>query len=139
MEVVKINQDNVQLLKEFISSLGTAAHSFRYFNSRTTDVISNHLVTLILTDNGKPAAYGHLDPENDIVWLGICVIPAYQNKGYGKLMMNELVNAARQLQLKNISLTVDKDNQSAIRMYEQFNFSKEKEFDTYSRYQLVIS
>lgn len=127
------------MLNELIGNLGTAAQSFRYFNSRSTEVINNHLVTLVLTDNGKPAAYGHLDKENDIIWLGICVIPVYQNKGYGRSMMNELINAARQLKLSHIFLTVDNDNQPAIRMYEQFNFTKEKESGTYCRYRLVIT
>lgn len=139
MELVKVGKNNVQLLEQLIGGLGTAADSFRYFNTRTTDVIENHLVTLLLLDKNKPVAYGHLDPENDIVWLGICVLPEYQGKGYGKYMMMELLKAAKELAVSNISLTVDNINLAAIRMYGQFNFIKEKEFDTHSRYCLAIS
>src|SRR5690242_11212414 len=112
MSFVPIKQDNVQLLKDFIDHMGIAAESFRYFNSRSTDVITNHLVTLLIVENSKPVAYGHLDTEDGAVWLGVCILPPFIGKGYGKKMMNELMRTAKEMDVLKIQLTVDKENKN---------------------------
>ena len=63
---------------------------------------------------------GHLDLEDDIVWLGICVenLP-YQGKGYGNKMMEKLMNSTT----KPIQLSVDKENKRAISLYEKLGFN----------------
>ena len=38
---------------------------FRYYHSRTVDVIRNHIVTIVLTLNDNIIGYGHLDYEKD--------------------------------------------------------------------------
>ena len=136
MNIVKVTLDNnIELLEQFILKIGIAAESFRYYNSRPISVIKNHLVTLLLIDNENPIAYGHLDKENEDVWLGICVLSEYSRKGYGKKMMNELIIEAKELHLSNIVLTVDKDNFSAINLYKKMNFFKVGESNNYYKYQ----
>ena len=43
-------------------------------------------------------------------------------KGFGKLMMSFLVTRADEMNLPVITLTVDKNNIKAIRLYERFRF-----------------
>ena len=138
MNLVSVHKENIHLLKTFIENIGEASKSFRYFNTRTIDVIDNHLVTILLLENEFPVAYGHLDSEKNTVWLGICVLPAFSGKGYGKMIMEKLIAAAKKMQIVEISLTVDKDNKKAINLYKKYGLKQEREFDDSFRYILNI-
>ena len=76
MKFVRIGEANLDLLSRFLSNLGEAAKSFRYYQKRHLSVIQNHVVTLVTLEGDVPVAYGHLDEEGGEVWLGICVTPA---------------------------------------------------------------
>ena len=67
-------------------------------------------------------AYGHLDPDGTVVWLGICVTDDAQGKGYGALVMRDLLAAAVERGLPAIRLKVDAANQPAIQLYKKFGF-----------------
>ena len=138
MEIVPITPKNIYLLNDFINNLGIASKSFRYFNSRSIEVINDHLKTLVLVEENKTVGYGHLDVEAEVVWLGLCVLPDFQGKGYGKLMMRELIDSAKEYKISKINLTVDKVNKVAINLYEKFNFKQENEFETSYKYCLEI-
>ena len=45
-----------------------------------------------------------------------------RNLGFGKLLLNELINFAKQKKCKKINLEVNENNKSAINLYESFNF-----------------
>ena len=68
-------------------------------------------------------AYGHLDCEKDIVWLGVCVGSEFQGKGIGKVVVEALIKKAEDCQLQSIKLSVDKSNMIAQRLYEKFGFT----------------
>ena len=140
MRFVNISEKNIPLLKEFIEKMGEARLSFRYFQTRSIEVVKNHLLTVLLLDSSEdPIAYGHLDPEKDVIWLGICVLPEYKGKGYGNKMMEHLLKCAVKLNVDSISLTVDNNNLSAIKLYEKFKFKIEAEVKNYLRYKLTLS
>lgn len=122
-KIIKVDTSNINLLQDFINNLGGASNTFRYFEKRNIHVIKNHLLTILLECNNKVIGYGHLDKENDKVWLGIAVLPDYKGMGYGKIIMSNLINFAKNIKLKNIYLSVDKNNTPAISLYEKFNFA----------------
>ena len=105
------------MLEEFLSSAGSSLKTFGYFNKRDKSVLDNHVVTFIGILNGAPVAYGHLDREEDKVWLGICVKEKYTGRGYGKKIMEKLVTSHD----GDIHLSVDKDNEEAINLYKFFS------------------
>jgi RimJ/RimL family protein N-acetyltransferase len=115
---------NIQTLQNFLSIAGDSLLSFRYFSKRPLQNIFLHEITLIGYDNDKPIAYGHLDKEKEIVWLGICVIWPEHGKGYGKQMMTALKEAAMRMGIEKISLAVDIQNTAAICFYEKSGFKK---------------
>ena len=120
MNFLQINNENVERLYEFIKEMGSSSKSFRYFSTREPrKVINNHVTTFLLIDD-VAVGYGHLDKEDDKVWLGICVSEKYQGKGYGKKIMNKLVDSYN----GDIYLSVDDYNNVAISLYEAYGFKK---------------
>ena len=103
MDVLKVNKYNLNLLEIFVSNLGDAALSFRYFAKRDISIVLKHEVTLLILLKGQPVAYGHLEKEKEIIWLGLCVLPNYQQLGFGKSMMKLLMQSAIDLDIKNIN------------------------------------
>ena len=141
MKIIKIDNSNIDILNLFIKDLGKSKDTFRYFNSRKIDVIKNHKCTLILLDTNKnrPVGYGHIDFEEGFFWLGIAIIPANKGKGYGKLIMNYLINYSKEVKINKIYLTVDKINIAAISLYEKFEFLIESETESnFKMYKEII-
>lgn len=135
-----INKDNIALLNKFIARLGEGATSFRYFEKRPVEVVFDHLLAVILVDEAlEPLAYGHLEREGDILWLGIAVTESQKGKGIGKQMMQYLINFAGEHNEKAITLTVDKGNTVAVRLYESFQFTISDEKDCYYKYVYHLS
>lgn len=122
MNIVKINSKNTYLLEKFIRN--SLPDTFRYFNKRDISCINNHIVTIVGVCNENVVAYGHLDYENDI-WLGICVLPEHQGKGYGKQIIKFLINYSEKNKIQKIKLSVDKSNFKAISLYKKNNFQIE--------------
>ena len=119
---VEVTNENIELLEDFISSMGNSKDSFRYYNKRTISSVENHLVTILLIVNEIPVGYGHLDRDGDKIWLGIAISENYRGKGGGNLVMNYLMTQACKLNLSKINLSVDKDNYPAIKLYMKFGF-----------------
>jgi ribosomal protein S18 acetylase RimI-like enzyme len=127
MRFIEIAEDNIELLCDFVNSLGGSRESFRYYEKREPlEAIRNHETTLLLVDE-TALGYGHLDKEDGKVWLGICIAAAHQGEGLGKLIMKELIRRSG----CTINLSVDKNNKSAIKLYERFDFIIVKEEPTY--------
>ena len=122
VSIEEIGNYDYVLLDEFLQNAGGSLSSFRYFNTRPKSVIENHFVTAVLIHNSAAVGYGHLDKDSDIIWLGIAVSEMAIGKGFGKLMMSFLVTRADEMNLPVITLTVDKNNIKAIRLYERFRF-----------------
>ena len=106
-----------KVLQQFLDRAGSSLRTFRYFNHRPLTVVTNHLCTLIGLVDGRPVSYGHLDKEDGIVWLGICVAESEKGKGYGDQMMDALLEHRGE-----ISLAVDLDNLGAQKLYEKKGF-----------------
>lgn len=131
----RINKENIHLIDEFLLALGDGANSFRYFAKRPVEIVLKHLLTVILIDEQKiPVAYGHLDKEDTDLWLGIAVAHNAQGIGLGKKMLHYLIDYARMQGEVSITLTVDKHNSRAIRLYEANSFVRTVEKDHYYQY-----
>lgn len=110
-------------------SVKDSSNTFRYFDNRDFSCIENHLFTVLIYEKDKPVGYGHLDPEDNITWLGIYLLPDYRSKGYGKIIMGILLSHAK----NDIQLTVDKINIGAITLYDNFGFTITDENEKYYR------
>ncbi len=130
MEFIEINNKNVSILQDFIFNINSK--HFRYFNNRDIDVVKNHILTLVVKYNGELMGYFHIDYE-DKNWLGICIYEEFQSQGFGKKIMTYGLENEKVRDLPVISLTVDKDNIPAVKLYEKFGFKilNDREDKTY--------
>jgi len=122
VKIVIINDSNVNLINEFIENAGDSLNSFRYFKERSLKSINNHLYTCVLVSDGVSLGYGHLDLENDIVWLGIAIAQGYKGRGFGKKIMLSLINFAERNKITKIRLSVDVVNSNATNLYKSLGF-----------------
>lgn len=138
MELIKIDLSNSYLIKDFLKNAGDSLTTFRYYKKRGLEAINNHLVTYIGSVDSSIVAYGHLDKNDEIIWLGIAVAESYKGKGYGKIMMNHLISFAKKNRLPRINLSVDSDNISARSLYETFGFVQQKVEHDICYYRLIL-
>ena len=119
MNINIINKNNIYLLEEFIKLNDSSF--FRYYHSRTIGVIKNHILTIVLTFKENIIGYGHLDFEKKI-WLGICILQKYREKGYSKIILEFLFDYASKKNIKEINLSLDENNIIAKYIYEKYDF-----------------
>lgn len=94
-----------------------ASKTFRYYQTRTSLDFENHIYHFLVQKENDILGYGHLDYA-DKIWLGMFVADKFTNQGYGKKILQTLINFTKQ----DIYLSVDKDNISAINLYLQSGF-----------------
>ena len=126
--IKKISISDLDVLTNFIQSSGDSLKTFRYYEKRDFKIISNHILTALLFFNNMPIAYGHLEKEDDKIWLGIMVSESEKGKGYGKVIMSYLISFCIENKFSDIYLTVDKNNLNAIYLYQKFDFKIVSEF-----------
>lgn len=136
---VRISTNNIDQLKSFINSLSEEVSTFRYFVNRDISVINNHIYTVILYVGDQAVGYGHLDKEGGVVWLGIVIKKDFQGMGFGNLMIKKLLEYAKKVHIKHISLTVDNDNPSAIYLYEKYGFIEKNKSIKNTLFKLTIN
>jgi ribosomal protein S18 acetylase RimI-like enzyme len=115
----KINLNNLKKLKLFFKKNKKSKTNFRYYNHRKFDIIKNHLITSLYYQDNVCVGYGHLDKEENKVWLGIVVDEDHQNLGIGNLIMDDLLLKHK----GTIHLSVDKTNINAQKLYKKKLFT----------------
>jgi L-phenylalanine/L-methionine N-acetyltransferase len=63
---------------------------------------------------------------------GLAIHPDFAGRGYGKKMMEEIIELGRQMNLLRIELSVAAINDKAITLYEKVGFAKEGVFKKYT-------
>ena len=108
-------------------------------NTIAQSPIKNHLLTIILTlendtssQSIQPSIIGYAHLDKDLkdeykIWFGIYVLEDFQSKGYGKTIINYIFQYCRLNKIEKIYLSVDKDNEKALIMYQKNNFIIESE------------
>lgn len=114
LEVVRADEPR---LSAFVAN--ELPSTFRYFRTRNAaDCLKNNTITLLGLDDGIPVAYGHIDDN----WIGLCVLPSHQSRGYGAFLLDFLIAYARVEPLEFLRLTVDRTNSRASELYERRGF-----------------
>jgi GNAT superfamily N-acetyltransferase len=121
-----IRQATLPGLQEFLQN--PIPPTFRYFQTRNpVTCLVTHIATVLLYHDNVPVAYGHLDYP----WVGICVLPSHQRKGYGSYIMDFLILYAKANANSYLCLTVDLENEGAIQLYQKKGFHTIKTTEKY--------
>lgn len=120
LHIIEIDETNHHYITTFLSN--SIPSTFRYFKSRSIDIIKNHILTIVLLNKEQiPIGYAHIDHE-DKFWLGICILETYHGMGLGSKMLEYIFNHEKIKPLTEIFLTVDSINTKAINLYKKFDF-----------------
>ena len=127
IDIIPITPSNTTILQKFITTINDT--HFRYYQSRTIDIIKNHVYTVLLQKNNIIIGYAHIDLDNleNKHWIGIYLDPEYRNKGIGKLLLAYLVFIAKYHNIQELYLSVDHDNTNAISLYQKLGFKSIQE------------
>ena len=116
MKLIYINETNKILLNDFLEK--NNSNFFRYYEKRDLTIIKNHVFTVILkNDEDDTVGYAHIDHENDIYWVALCVLHDYQQNGYGKYLLDNVHDCAVNKNIETLHLSVDVDNMIALNIY----------------------
>lgn len=129
MSLDLIETTDPSLVEQFILGAGSSLESFRYFEKRPFSIVLNHVITYLIVEEGERLiGYGHLDTENDKIWLGIAIAEHYKGKGIGHLLISHLIEAAKKNMISTLYLSVEVGNQAAIHLFEKKGFIFENKF-----------
>lgn len=124
--VHRISHSNRALLDAFVAN--DLPQTFRYFQTRSVDTcLDTHTLTLIATEGDRPIGYAHLDDR----WIGVCILPETQGRGYGTFLVQLLLEIARHMEISQVRLTVDLNNEGAYRLYLRMGFVVQESTETY--------
>ena len=89
------------------------------------DLPMKEVLSFIIIDkqNKSPIGYNICSQKKDTIHIHrFCIDKEYQNKGYGKKLLNNLINNVKKYNFLKISLNVHKNNTQAIIFYLKNNF-----------------
>lgn len=79
---------------------------------------------LTVEQQGEVRAYGILSmAAGEAHVLNLCVAPAFRRQGYGVMLLNEMIQIARDARIRRIFLEVRPSNLAATRMYHAVGFT----------------
>ena len=141
-----VNEKNIHLVQPLAKDIWQEAYKdvlsqdqigymldMMYNNDKINEGIASGDVWEILKVDNVPSGYLHykLDENNTVFLSKIYLKASNQTKGIGQLMLNRVVDFAKEKGAKAVHLTVNKNNAKAIRFYEKNGFKnmESKTFD----------
>jgi perosamine synthetase len=121
---IGIERSSEERIRRFLAN--TLPPTFRYFNTRDPSVCASHELSIIALDGDTPIGYAHIDDR----WVGICILPTHQSKGYGRFLLDFVVAYARVSNIGPLRLSVDIDNTRAFEMYVRRGFIPTRKTDS---------
>jgi ribosomal protein S18 acetylase RimI-like enzyme len=83
--------------------------------------------------DGEPVGLANLGVRGDRSWVGgVGVARAHRRAGIGRALMNALVDQARSLGLKYVTLEVMEQNEPAFRLYDELGFETTRWVEVWS-------
>ena len=113
--------NNISVAKEIIKSCFDTDRS-----SELDDCLikRNLYYYFMLCIGGAPVGLAGVLISDDIEIISVCVLKNMRGRGYGKMLLSHIVSFAKSKGKNRVLLEVNKNNASAIRLYEKFGFKK---------------
>jgi len=85
----------------------------------------NIIFRVILLDNEVIGYYSFQKIYNEGYINNLAIKKAHQGKGFGKKLMEDLIDRAQKFEVDALTLEVEVDNDRAIHLYEKYGFKSE--------------
>lgn len=121
-DITKMTLDDLNNIKDNLISDFDDFWNYSVFKSELESDSSHYLV---VKDNSKIIGFAGIKvtvPDCDI--MNIVVKKDFRNQGIGSLLLKELINLSKSLNVKNLFLEVNERNTPAILLYNKFGFKK---------------
>lgn len=121
-DIAKMTLDDLNSIKDNLISDFDDFWNYSVFKSELESDSSHYLV---VKDNSKIIGFAGIKvtvPDCDI--MNIVVKKDFRNQGIGSLLLKELINLSKSLNVKNLFLEVNEKNTPAILLYNKFGFKK---------------
>lgn len=121
-DITKMTLDDLNNIKDNLISDFDDFWNYSVFKSELESHTSHYLV---VKDNSKIIGFAGIKvtvPDCDI--MNIVVKKDFRNQGIGSLLLKELINLSKSLNVKNLFLEVNERNTPAILLYNKFGFKK---------------
>ena len=122
---IEISSMFISDLEEIKQNFNTEFDDFWNYEIFKEELANNNSNYLVLRYENEIVCFGGFKKildEADI--MNIVTKKNKRNLGFAKLVLNELINIAKEQNLKTITLEVNENNLPAIHLYEAFNFKK---------------
>lgn len=121
-DITKMTLYDLNSIKDNLISDFDDFWNYSVFKSELESDSSHYLV---VKDNSKIIGFAGIKvtvPDCDI--MNIVVKKDFRNQGIGSLLLKELINLSKSLNVKNLFLEVNERNTPAILLYNKFGFKK---------------
>lgn len=121
-DIAKMTLEDLNNIKDNLISDFDDFWNYSVFKSELESDSSHYLV---VKDNSKIIGFAGIKvilPDADI--MNIIVKKDFRNQGIGSLLLKELINLSKSLNIKNLFLEVNEKNTPAILLYNKFGFKK---------------
>lgn len=122
---MEIHTMSVADLDEIKESLIDNFDNFWNYQIFKEELVNNNSSYLVVRYDGEIVCYGGIKVVLDIAdVMNIVTRKDKRNTGFGRFILNELINMAKEEGCKSITLEVNENNKSAIHLYELFDFKQ---------------
>ena len=123
---LKLSKMSIEDLKSIKNVLASDFDNFWSFDVLEEELeCDNSYVIVAKVDENTIVGFAGLKvilDESDI--MNIVVKKDFRHNGIGSVLLENLINYSKDLNLKTITLEVNENNLSAIRLYDKFSFDK---------------
>ena len=132
---LKLTKANEAYLNEMAAIYPTIFHDVNKDTEATLKTIldTEHFDTYLLYSSDEQIiGMCNVNRQGDKFYIfGLGILPEYRNQGYGKQMMNLLLEELILIKNKRILLEVSSDNESALALYKNSGFAVQQQYDYY--------
>lgn len=122
MEIHTMHVSDLDEIKENLSENFDNFWNYQIFKE---ELVNNNSSYLVARYNGEIVCYGGIKIVLDVAdVMNIVTRKDKRNMGFGKFILNELINIAKEEGCTSITLEVNENNKPAIHLYEQFGFKQ---------------
>jgi ribosomal protein S18 acetylase RimI-like enzyme len=138
MEIKKVNLDDLDKIMKMEKQTFKSDSFSKEFMKQL--ILQSTLFLKLIKKHDKQKILGFIiiiqDDLNRLNIINFLINKKNQNKGYGSYLLTKTLEIVRQINgIKKIVLNVKTKNETAIKLYEEFNFRIVREIENYYRNQ----